>query len=129
MNPLHALFHLREQQRFQRTLEAARQTSTKPSATSTSGGRSWTKPSPLSSGAIQGAIDVNGRDWLGRTALHLACTSTEPYALEFVRLLLAHPGINVNIADVESHWTALHRALYHGNLAAAYVITCFIKCS
>ncbi|KAI0248741.1 hypothetical protein BJV78DRAFT_1284525 [Lactifluus subvellereus] len=43
--------------------------------------------------------DINARDWLGRTVLHLA----------------------VNLQE-ESHWTALHRALYNGMLAAAYVL-------
>ena len=63
--------------------------------------------------------DVNARDWLGRTVLHLACASIEPSSLEYLRLLLAHPAVNVNLQDTESHWTALHRALFHGNIAAA----------
>ena len=64
-------------------------------------------------------IDVNARDWLGRTVLHLAAIDST--ALEYIRLLLNHPHINVNIQDQESLWSPLHRALYAGNVAAAYV--------
>jgi ankyrin repeat protein len=65
--------------------------------------------------------DVNARDWLGRTVLHLACAASARASIEYVRILLAHPAIDVNLQDVESHWTALHRALYNGNISAAYV--------
>jgi ankyrin repeat protein len=91
MTSLHAYIHNRDQAAFQQQLAAPHQ------------------------------IDVNARDWLGRTALHLACASSARAATEYVRLLLGHPGINVNLQDSESHWTALHRALYSGNIAAAYV--------
>lgn len=37
-------------------------------------------------------------------------------------MLLAHSQINVNLQDYESHWTALHHALYHGNLATALLL-------
>lgn len=66
-------------------------------------------------------MDVNSRDWLGRTVLHLVCSAPDVAATEYVRLLLGHPAINVNALDTESHWTPLHRALYNGNLATAYV--------
>jgi len=68
------------------------------------------------------AADVNARDWLGRTVLHMACASADKAATEYVRLLLAHPAVNLNLQDTESHWTALHRALYNGNIHAAYVV-------
>ena len=93
MTSLHAYFHNRDQAAFQRQLAAA----------------------PLQ-------IDVNARDWIGRTVLHLACATSSRAATEYVRMLLAHPGIDVNLQDVESHWTALHRALYNGNIAAACVL-------
>ena len=67
------------------------------------------------------ACDVNAKDWLGRTVLHHACASTDPSSLEFARILLAHPSIDPNIPDKESRWTALHRALFNGNIAAACV--------
>ena len=91
MTSLHAYFHNRDQVAFQRQLAASPPT------------------------------DVNTRDWLGRTVLHLACAASARAAIEYVRMLLAQPGINVNLQDDESHWTALHRALYNGNIAAAYV--------
>lgn len=98
MTSLHAYFYNRDQAAFQRQLAAALST------------------------------DVNARDWLGRTVLHLACASVARAATEYVRMLLAHPRINVNLQDVESHWTALHRALYNGNIAAAWVALHVVWC-
>ncbi|KAI9453100.1 hypothetical protein BJY52DRAFT_1290801 [Lactarius psammicola] len=66
--------------------------------------------------------DVNARDRLGRTVLHLACSALDPAATEYARMLLAHPGISANLQDMESHWTPLHRALYNGNLSAAILL-------
>jgi inhibitor of Bruton tyrosine kinase len=114
MTQLHAYFLLRQQQSFQRLLDGSRGQSS--SGLSSSGGKSWNRPSTLMSAMV---CDVNARDWLGRTVLHLACASIEPSSLEYLRLLLAHPAVNVNLQDTESHWTALHRALFHGNIAAA----------
>lgn len=65
---------------------------------------------------------MNARDSMGRTVLHLAATASEPAAAEYVRLLLTHPDILVNLLDKESHWTALHRALYHGNIESAILL-------
>ena len=113
MKTLHALFAQRDQQAFQRQLERARTTSSSNSGSGQGGGRSWTKSSHFYD------FDVNARDWLGRTVLHLACSSGEVSAPEYVRLLLAHPGINVNVQDLESQWTPLHRALYNGNIVTA----------
>ena len=118
MTALHVYFHQRNQQAFQRLLDPARSQHSG-GGPSTSGGKSWSRPSPLSSAP---SIDVNARDYLGRTVLHLAAASQDASAPEFVRLLLAHPTINVNVADAESHWTPLHRALYHGNLATALLL-------
>jgi len=92
MTSLHAYFHNRDQAAFQLHLSTALIT------------------------------DVNTRDRLGRTVLHLACAASVRPATEYVRLLLAHPGIDVNLQDLESHWTALHRALYDGNIAAAFAV-------
>ncbi|KAM0792087.1 hypothetical protein ACM66B_004791 [Microbotryomycetes sp. NB124-2] len=66
--------------------------------------------------------EVNRRDWLGRTVLHLAVTELASWALEWVELLLAVPGLQVNAVDTESGWSALHRALYAGNIAAARLL-------
>ncbi|KAI0714213.1 hypothetical protein C8T65DRAFT_573631 [Cerioporus squamosus] len=116
MTALHAYFHQRNQQAFQRLLDPTRNSGGGPS---TSGGKSWSRPSPLSSAS---SVDVNARDYWGRTVLHLAASSQDASAPEFVRMLLAHPTINVNIADTESHWTPLHRALYNGNLTTALLL-------
>jgi len=110
---LHIYFALRKQQSFHRLLNHG---PGKQAAVSTSG-KSWKRPAPLSSGI---ALEINALDTLGRTVLHLACTSTESSSLEYVRMLLAHPATNVNVLDKESHWTPLHRALYAGNVSAAY---------
>ncbi|KAF8537762.1 regulator of chromosome condensation 1/beta-lactamase-inhibitor protein II [Trichophaea hybrida] len=56
-------------------------------------------------------------DSMGRTVLHLACT--EPDRLPFVTALLSHPLMDPSVVDLESGWTALHRALYHGNISTA----------
>ena len=120
MSLLHAYFNLRRQNDFQRHLEQSKASTGQRQSSgsgSGSGSRSWTKPSSSSTPTI----DVNARDWLGRTILHLTCSATDPAALEYTRILLAHPNINVNLQDQESLWSALHRALYAGNVPAAYV--------
>lgn len=66
-----------------------------------------------------GRPDPNARDWLGRTVLHLVCSSIDPRSFDFMTILLAHPHINVNVQDVESGWTPLHRAMWVGNIRAA----------
>jgi len=85
------------------------------------GPRSWTRgmsaPPAASAQLNRNACDPNVRDRQGRTALHLACSSLE--SIEYVRALLKHPQIDVNAVDQESHWTALHRALYFSNIPAA----------
>ena len=91
MTSLHVYFQNRDQAAFQRQLAVALPT------------------------------EVNARDWLGRTVLHLSCSAMDPAATEYARMLLAHPGTSANMQDMESHWTPLHRALYNGNLSAAYV--------
>ncbi|CDO69783.1 hypothetical protein BN946_scf184766.g28 [Trametes cinnabarina] len=116
MTALHAYFHQRNQQAFQRLLDPGR---SQHSGLSTSGGKSWSRPSPLSAAP---SVDVNARDHLGRTVLHLAASAQDAAAPEYVRMLLTHPTINVNVADAESHWTPLHRALYHGNLTTALLL-------
>lgn len=119
MNTLHVLFAQRDQQAFQRQLERARSASGSNSGSAQSGGKSWTRSSPVQLKSHSYDFDVNARDWLGRTVLHLACSSGEASAPEYVRLLLAYPGINVNVQDLENQWTPLHRALYNGNIITA----------
>jgi ankyrin repeat protein len=118
MNPLHNAFLAGQQQRFQRLLESSKgTTSGSTSNVSSSLSSSVGAPPRLS---VQ-PVDPNTHDDLGRTVLHLACASLERSSLECVRLLLAHPAIQINIQDTESHWTALHRAMYAGNIEAACV--------
>jgi inhibitor of Bruton tyrosine kinase len=121
MTLLHDYFNLRSKQAFHRLLEASADRGQSNVTLSCSGGKSWNRPSPLVSTM---AVDVNARDWLGRTVLHVACVSLD--SIEYVKLLLRHPMINVNLPDVESHWTPLHRALYHANFPVASVETFLI---
>ncbi|PPR01555.1 hypothetical protein CVT24_005881 [Panaeolus cyanescens] len=127
MTLLHDYFNTRNLQAFQRLLDgsADRGTSANGGMSSTptgssynapgGGGRSWNRPSAMTS-----SFQVNAKDWLGRTALHLACSSLE--SIEYTRALLKHPNIDVNLSDSESHWTPLHRALYAANLPAALLL-------
>lgn len=55
-------------------------------------------------------------DSMGRSVLHLACS--DPGGLPFVDALLSHPHTDPSVPDLESGWTAMHRALYHGNISA-----------
>ncbi|OSX64580.1 hypothetical protein POSPLADRAFT_1073959 [Postia placenta MAD-698-R-SB12] len=122
MSQLHVYFLLRQQQAFRRQLDTCGSNARAQSSTrglSSSGGKSWNKKSPL---GARSSVDVNARDPMGRTVLHLAAAAQDPAATEYVRMLLAHPDILVNFPDKESHWTALHRALYHGNIATAVVL-------
>jgi inhibitor of Bruton tyrosine kinase len=66
--------------------------------------------------------DINSRDGFGRTLLHHAASSRQPGAVEFVTALLAIPYLDLYVQDTESGWTALHRALYFGNVAIAQAL-------
>lgn len=55
----------------------------------------------------QVTAELNRQDDLGRTVLHKAVTS--PSTIDWVRLLVAIPAVNVNAQDRESGWTPLHR--------------------
>ncbi|KAJ3760008.1 hypothetical protein EV360DRAFT_40745 [Lentinula raphanica] len=116
---LHAHFQLRNQQAFQRLL------ATGAGDTSHIGGVSLDN-SPRSfrskAGRDEEKIDINARDGFGRTVLHLASTSVDASSVEYVRLILKHPELNVNLQDRESQWTALHRAMYIGNLGVALLL-------
>ncbi|WVN86717.1 uncharacterized protein L203_101889 [Cryptococcus depauperatus CBS 7841] len=83
---------------------------------SASGGKSW-----AASGMTmqQEKADPNEKDMWGRTVLHLAASSLAPMSYTFFQILLRHPQIQVNNQDTESGYTALHRALYAGNIRAA----------
>ncbi|RFU35144.1 hypothetical protein B7463_g1218, partial [Scytalidium lignicola] len=66
-----------------------------------------------------GKAEINSRDRQGRTVLHCAASSTSENATSFALALIEHPAIDIYIQDYESGWTALHRALYFGNVEVA----------
>ena len=79
-------------------------------------------PSDKSHGLALTRADVNSKDNFGRTILHLAASSTSDTAIGFVTALLEVPFLDLYIQDLESGWTALHRALYFGNVATAQAL-------
>jgi alpha-tubulin suppressor-like RCC1 family protein len=74
------------------------------------------------SGKTLSREELNARDQLGRTLLHLVASSTKPSATDFAIALLEVPFIDIYTQDWESGWTALHRALYAGNAAIAQAL-------
>ncbi|KAL8750220.1 MAG: hypothetical protein Q9199_007209, partial [Rusavskia elegans] len=63
--------------------------------------------------------DVNIRDSSGRTLLHHVASSTNEDATNFAFALLDVPLLDLYAQDAENAWTALHRALYFGNIVIA----------
>ena len=63
--------------------------------------------------------DINSKDNRGITLLHLAASSTLDSASSFAIALLEIPLLDLYLQDLESGWTALHRALYFGNATIA----------
>ena len=63
--------------------------------------------------------DLNWSDSTGLTLLHYIATSTNENASEFAIALLEQPLLDLYVQDEESGWTALHRALYFGNITIA----------
>ena len=53
------------------------------------------------------------------SVLHLAASSNTPQAYAFLGILLKNPHLSVNLQDYESGYTALHRAMFSGNIRAA----------
>ena len=66
--------------------------------------------------------DINARDSAGCTLLHLVASSNSKNAFQFAVALLELPTLDLYIQDFESGWTALHRALYFGNVAIAQAL-------
>ena len=63
--------------------------------------------------------DVNWRDSHGVTLLHQIASSNSKDASDFALALLQLPLLDLYVQDEESGWTALHRALYFGNITIA----------
>ncbi|KAL4909175.1 hypothetical protein BDW74DRAFT_187478 [Aspergillus multicolor] len=63
--------------------------------------------------------ELNARDQHGRTLLHHVASSLKPTAVDFSLALLEVPFLDIYAQDLESGWTALHRALYAGNATIA----------
>ncbi|MCJ1282346.1 hypothetical protein MMC26_001669 [Xylographa opegraphella] len=78
-----------------------------------------TKTNKASTSVTLTRADINARDAHGVTLLHhIASSSVEDvscFALAFVGL----PLLDLYVQDAESGWTALHRALYFGNVTIA----------
>ena len=66
--------------------------------------------------------DVNFRDGSGNTLLHYMASSTGQNAFDFALAFLQVPFLDLYVQDLESGWTALHRALYNGNVRLAQAL-------
>ncbi|KAL2819677.1 hypothetical protein BJX63DRAFT_358758 [Aspergillus granulosus] len=66
--------------------------------------------------------DLNARDQYGNTLLHHVASSPKPTAADFALALLEVPYLDIYAQDLESGWTALHRALYAGNATIAQAL-------
>ncbi|GAA5907521.1 uncharacterized protein JCM6883_001232 [Sporobolomyces salmoneus] len=129
---LHALYYSRaiaKARAFVNRGGAASSSGNNSSANGAGGGNGLSKSPGAAGFAVGGSLEkqavyseVNRRDYLGRTVLHLAVMEKESWALDWVEILLKVPGLQVNLPDLESGWTALHRALYSGNIAAAKML-------
>ncbi|KNZ51609.1 hypothetical protein VP01_388g12 [Puccinia sorghi] len=72
---------------------------------------------------------INRRDLLGRSILHkLASANSESDSIHWLELLAQNHLLQLNIPDLESGWTPLHRALYHGNLRFARILIDQLEC-
>eukprot|EP00613_Pedinella_sp_CCMP2098_P017940 CAMPEP_0171752676 /NCGR_PEP_ID=MMETSP0991-20121206/42769_1 /TAXON_ID=483369 /ORGANISM="non described non described, Strain CCMP2098" /LENGTH=280 /DNA_ID=CAMNT_0012354127 /DNA_START=121 /DNA_END=960 /DNA_ORIENTATION=+ len=61
---------------------------------------------------------VDMRDEVGRSALHVASSRGHIASVQF----LLQVGSDVHNRDVESGWTPLHRALFHGHISVAIIL-------
>lgn len=66
--------------------------------------------------------DINAKDTRGLTLLHHAASSVATTQQQFALALIGHPYIDLYAQDYENGWTALHRALYFGNITVARAI-------
>lgn len=80
---------------------------------------SWNGVSRPVTGITLTRGDINWRDTNGVTLLHQIASSANENASQYAFALLRVPMIDLFIQDNESGWTALHRALYFGNVTIA----------
>ncbi|KFY13732.1 hypothetical protein V492_03065 [Pseudogymnoascus sp. VKM F-4246] len=66
--------------------------------------------------------DINSRDSQGLTILHRAVSSHTAESLGIALAFIEHPLVDLAVQDKENGWTALHRALYFGNVSIARAI-------
>lgn len=100
---------------------------TPPALSKSAKGSSWSDQGALSNNATPKSLanvtlsraDVNWRDSHGVTLLHQIASSNNNAASEFANALLQLPLLDLYVQDEESGWTALHRALYFGNITIA----------
>ncbi|WWC60971.1 uncharacterized protein I303_103548 [Kwoniella dejecticola CBS 10117] len=121
MPNLHVHYHNGNVKAFRQELDGSSNTSnTKGNnvnpGSASGGGKSWSMNGFI---GVPVKTDINERDQHGRTVLHLAASATASNAYTFFSILLRNPNISVNLQDTESGYTALHRALFVGNLRAA----------
>ena len=76
-------------------------------------------PSRSSATLALGRADINWKDSQGLTLLHYIASSTNENASDFALALLRLPILDLYTQDEENGWTALHRALYFGNITIA----------
>lgn len=83
------------------------------------GSPSQSSSSKLGTGFSLNRAVVNWRDSSGVTLLHSIASCPHEAASRFAAALLQVPSLDLFIQDTESGWTALHRALYFGNVTIA----------
>jgi hypothetical protein len=103
-SPLHELYHARAFDRFVAHLSPPRKST---------GAAILSKSPKWDTGASQEKllVEINRRDWAGRTLLHLVASSAEPDSYKWAEVLTKCHNLNINIQDYESGWTALHRSV------------------
>ena len=72
--------------------------------------------------AVLSRADLNWKDGNGVTLLHYVASSAKPTAYRFALALCQVPLVDLYVQDAESGWTALHRALYFGNVTIARLL-------
>ncbi|KAL8688145.1 MAG: hypothetical protein Q9218_005867, partial [Villophora microphyllina] len=85
-------------------------------------GSTPTKSSKLAHSLTISRADINIKDSSGCTLLHHVASSGSENAVHFAAVLLDVPLLDLYAQDAESGWTALHRALYFGNVAVARLL-------